>query len=222
MRVLIVEDDPDLRNGVAAALRKRGFAVDEADDLATAELQLGVNTYDCLVLDRMLPSGDALDLLEDVRRDGLATPALFLTARDAVTDRVAGFEAGGDDYLVKPFAMDELLARVSSLSRRAADVRPAVLQVGDLELDAARREVRRAGVLLSLRAKEFAVLELLVARAGEVVTRSDLIEACWDELNDPLSNVIDVHIAKLRRILGDPPLIETMRGVGYRLAPSDA
>ena len=217
MRVLILEDDGDLRGAIARRLRGEGFAVDEARDLPDAERLLGWATFDCLVFDRMLPSGDALDLLSTLRRDSHTTPVLFLTARDALSDRVDGFEAGGDDYLVKPFATAELVARVSSLCRRSGETRPAIVSVGDLEIDSARREVRRSGVLLPLRTKERCMLEQLAFAAGTVVSRSALIAHCWDEEHDPWSNVVDVHIASLRRKLGEPTLIHTIRGEGYRL-----
>ena len=144
-------------------------------------------------------------------------PALFLTARDSVEDRVAGFEAGGDDYLVKPFSMDELVVRVRALCRRAGTSSPAIVQIGDLEVDQARARVRRAEVLLSLTAKELCVLQVLAINVGNVVSRTELIEHCWDELTDPMSNTVDVHIASVRRKLGDPLMIETVRGLGYRL-----
>ncbi|MFJ8387684.1 winged helix-turn-helix domain-containing protein [Streptomyces sp. NPDC094438] len=218
MRVLVVEDDPELGPAVADGLRGAGFAVDLAVRLDEADLKLSVNSYDCLVADRGLPDGDALDLLRARRRAGSALPVLLLTALGTVDDRVAGFEHGADDYLVKPFAFAELTARVRSLCRRAQPVRLPELRVADLELDLPRRRVRRAGVLLTLTAKEFAVLESLMLRAGEVVTRSELIESCWDEMSDPVSNVVDVVIAQLRRKLGPPELIGTVRGAGYRLA----
>ncbi|MET9540329.1 response regulator transcription factor [Streptomyces sp. NPDC006553] len=221
MRVLLVEDDEDLRFGVAAALRAAGLAVDEAADLPQADEALFVTAYDCAVFDRMLPSGDAAAYVEGLRRDGRAVPVLFLTARDTVADRVEGFASGGDDYLVKPFAVPELVARVRSLCRRSAVVRPPVRRVGDLEVDTARRLVRRAGVLLTLTTREFAVLEALAARADQAVSRAELIESCWDEMADPQSNVLEVLVSQLRRKLGDPPLIRTVRGVGYRLAPPD-
>ncbi|MFF9199384.1 winged helix-turn-helix domain-containing protein [Streptomyces sp. NPDC014779] len=222
MRVLLVEDDENLRFGVAAALRAAGFAVDEADDLPRADEALFVTAYDCAVLDRMLPSGDAVTLVERLRRDGLAVPVLFLTARDTVADRLAGFASGGDDYLVKPFAVPELVARVRSLCRRSAVVRPPVHRVGDLEIDTARRQVRRGGVLLTLTGREFAVLEVLAARADQAVPRGELIESCWDEMAEPQSNVLEVLVSQLRRKLGEPALIRTVRGVGYRLAPPGA
>ncbi|MFE7529686.1 winged helix-turn-helix domain-containing protein [Kitasatospora sp. NPDC057542] len=218
MRVLVLEDDPELGPVITRGLREAGFAVDFATDLADADFKLAVNTYDCLVADRTLPDGDALTLLAAQRKAGATLPVLLLTALDAVSDRVAGFEHGADDYLVKPFAFAELNARVRTLCRRGQPARLPELRVGTLELDLPRRRVRRDGVLLTLTAKEFAVLEVLMLRAGEVVTRTELIERCWDEQTEPLSNVVDVLIGQLRRKLGPPELILTVRGAGYRLA----
>ncbi len=219
MRVLLVEDDEDLRTAVAAALRAAALAVDTAVDLAAADEALFATPYDCVVFDRMLPDGDALDYVRGRRRAGWSAPVLFLTARDTLADRVAGFQGGGDDYLIKPFGTAELVARVHSLCRRSGQQRPAVLRSADLELDTARREVRRGGVLLTLTYKEFAVLEYLLVRAGDAVSRADIEEHCWDAMAEPMSNVVDVVIAQLRRKLGDPPLIGTVRGQGYRLGP---
>ncbi|MFJ9847094.1 winged helix-turn-helix domain-containing protein [Kitasatospora sp. NPDC101155] len=218
MRVLVLEDDPELGPVITRGLREVGFAVDFATSLADADFKLAVNTYDCLVADRTLPDGDALTLLSAQRNAGSTLPVLLLTALDAVSDRVAGFEHGADDYLVKPFAFAELNARVRTLCRRGQPARLPELRVGTLELDLPRRRVRRDGVLLTLTAKEFAVLEVLMLRAGDVVTRTELIERCWDEQTEPLSNVVDVLIGQLRRKLGPPELISTVRGVGYRLA----
>ena len=145
-------------------------------------------------------------------------PVLFLTARDSLDDRVAGFEHGGDDYLVKPFAVAEMAARVNALCRRSGSGRPSVLRHDDLEMDCARREVRRAGTLLTLSDKEFAVLEFLLARPGQAVGRDELIEHCWDSRTDPMSNVVDVVVRRLRLKLREPELIHTVRGRGYRLA----
>ncbi|MEV0322427.1 response regulator transcription factor [Streptomyces sp. NPDC050658] len=217
--MLLVEDDDNLRFGVAAALRAAGLAVDATADLPQADEALFVTAYDCAVFDRMLPSGDAVAYVAELRRTGRAVPVLFLTARDSVADRVEGFASGGDDYLVKPFAVPELVARVRSLCRRSPAVRPPVHRVADVEIDTARRQVRRAGLLLTLTSREFAVLEVLAARADQAVTRGELIESCWDEMTEPQSNVLEVLISQLRRKLGDPPLIRTVRGVGYRLAP---
>jgi DNA-binding response OmpR family regulator len=217
VRVLVVEDDRQLGPVVVAGLSDGGFAVDLARDLAGADLRLAVNVYDCLVVDRTLPDGDGLELVSSLRSRGERVPVLLLTARDAVIDRVAGFDHGADDYVVKPFSMAELVVRVRALSRRGANTRPAITTVGDLELDLPRHQVRRGGVVLSLRAKEFAVLQVLMERPGDVVTRTELIERCWDETSEPFSNVVDVLVGQLRRRLGPPGLIETVRGVGYRL-----
>ncbi|MFF5362776.1 response regulator transcription factor [Streptomyces scabiei] len=219
MRVLVVEDDDDLRFAVAAALRGGGLAVDEAGDLPAADEALYVTGYDCVVFDRMLPSGDSAEYVHRMRADGSTVPVLFLTARDTVADRVEGFATGGDDYLVKPFAVPELVARVRNLCRRTTVVRPSVVRCGGLEVDSARRTVHRDGVLLTLTVKEFAVLEILATRPGEAVRRTELTERCWDELTEPHSNVVEVLVSQLRRKLGDPPLIHTVRGIGYRLEP---
>ena len=217
MRVLVVEDDFEIRRAVGRRLRADGHGADEADDGGAAESCGRSYRYDVIVLDRMLPDGDALDLLRGWRARGVATPVLFLTARDLVTDRVDGFEAGADDYLVKPFAMDELMARLVAIARRGATTRPSRIEIGDLEIDFGRREVRRAGVLLTLRPKEHALLELLASRAGRVVSRREIVAGCWGEDHEPLSNVEEVVIAALRRKLGRPSLIRTVRGAGYLL-----
>jgi len=216
VRVLVVEDDENLRVAIAASLRAAGFAVDAVGDLPAADEALSVNSYDCAVFDRMLPSGDALHYVQ-ARRP--AVPVLFLTARDAVADRIAGLDAG-DDYLVKPFAVEELEARVRRLCRRVTSGLPPVLRCGDLEVDSGRHEVRRAGVLLTLTGKEFDVLRHLVARQRQPVERSELLREVWDPLVDPASNVLDVVITQLRRKLRNPPLIHTVRGFGYLIEPA--
>jgi DNA-binding response OmpR family regulator len=217
VRVLVIDDDDGLRESVVASLRVSGFAPDGAATLAAAQVLLSSHRYDCVVLDRMLPGGDGLALLGE--RDGGSPrpPALVLTARDSIRDRVEGFARGADDYLVKPFAMAELIARVRRLCRRREAIAAPTLRASDLELDAARREVRRGGVLLSLTAKEYAVLELLLSRAGTAVPREVLVEHCWDELTVPMSNAVDVVVSQLRRKLGEPPLIATLRSIGYRI-----
>ena len=214
MRVLVLEDEPELGGEIASGLRSVGYAVDLVAAIADADLSITVNGYDCLVLDRVLPDGDGLELVRALRGNGSRVPVLMLTAMDTISDRVSGFSVGADDYLVKPFAFAELAARVGALCRRAEQPRPAVLRSGGLEVDTARKRVRRDGVLLPLGAKEFAVLELLMVRAGQVVSRTDLIEHCWDEQADPVSNVVDAVIAQLRRKLG-APVISTVRGSGY-------
>lgn len=222
MRVLVLEDQADLRRSVVARLRAQGHAVDEASDMDTAESFVRSYAYDVFVLDRRLPDGDALALLQRWRREGIATPALFLTACDQVEDRVAGFAHGADDYLIKPFAMDELIARVAAIARRGGAIRPSLIRIADLELDLGRRELRRGGVLLPLRPKEFALLQLLAERAGSVVPRSDIIAACWGENDAPASNAEEVLIAALRRKLGAPALLRTVRGSGYLLEAGHA
>jgi two-component system, OmpR family, response regulator len=218
MRVLLVEDEPDLRALVASGLRASGCCVDPVGDWSAADELLDLNDYDCVVLDRMLPHGDALHALGDRRRRGWATPVLFLTALHSLADRVAGFEHGADDYLAKPFAMSELVMRVRSLARRSHERLPVFLRCADVELDLARREVRRADVLLSLTPKEMSVLQRLLLWQDQVVTKGELFAHCWDELADPTSNVVDAVIAGLRRKLGPPPLVHTVRGQGFRLA----
>lgn len=220
MRVLLVEDEAELGYAVAAALRGTGIAVDLVGDIPPANDAIDAHPYGCVVFDRMLPAGDSIGYVEARRRRGWTTPVLFLTARDTVADRVAGFAHGGDDYLVKPFATAELVARVRSLCRRTArdgGQPPPIVRVGDLEIDVRRRQVRRGGVLLTMTAKEFAVLEALAAADATVVSRGQLIEHCWESGTEPMSNVVDVVIAQIRRKLGFPVVIHTVRGAGYVL-----
>jgi two-component system, OmpR family, response regulator len=212
VRVLVTEDDEDTRFAVETSLRGAGFAVDVATDLPEADEALFVNTYDCVIFDRILPSGDALHYVKQRRQDGCGVPVLFLTGID---NSVEGLPYG-DDYLVKPFAMPELIARVRSLCRLAGVAPPPVLRHRDLELDPGRRTAVRAGRALNLTVKEFAVLARLVAAGGQPVRRDDLIAAAWDAEVRPASNVLDVVIAALRQKLGTPPLVQTVRGVGYR------
>ncbi|GHH44146.1 response regulator transcription factor [Lentzea cavernae] len=218
VRVMVVEDNEDLRLAVSVELASAGFEVDAVGDLAAAHAALGAGGHSCVVFDRMLPDGDSIGYVHRRRQEGWSVPVLFLTARDSVEDRVAGFTHGGDDYLVKPFSVAELAARVRVLCRRAGLGRPSVLRLADLEVDCARREVRRAGVLLTLSGKEFAVLEFLMTRAEQVVGRAELIEHCWDAENDPMANVVEAVVKRLRGKLRGPELIHTVRGRGYRLA----
>ncbi|MFZ7088246.1 response regulator transcription factor [Curtobacterium sp. RRHDQ10] len=218
MRVLVVEDEAPLRVRVVAGLVRAGMAADPAGSIAEAGFAMAVNRYDCVVADRGLPDGDAVDFVSALRADGNAVPVLLLTAHGRLDERVAGFEHGADDYLVKPFALAELVVRIRALTRRTHPPRVPVVTVGDVELDLARRRVSRAGVLLTLTAKEFAVLDVLAERPDEVVTRTELIDRCWDDATEPMSNVVDVVIGQLRRRLGPPEVIETVRGAGYRLS----
>lgn len=221
MRVLVVEDDKELQVAVPAALRSAKLAVDLAVDLEDADQQLYVNSYDCAVFDRMFEIDgrrvDSLDYVSRRRREGWTLPVLFLTGRDTLADRVDGFEHGGDDYLVKPFAVEELIVRVLSLIRRGPAIRPPIIRHADVELDTARRTVQRAGVLLTLRGKEFCVLEYLMSRPEQLVTTKELVDHCWDG-DGRDSNVLAVTITRLRaRLRGGPDLIQAVRGQGYRL-----
>ena len=215
MRLLILEDDVELRKRVVAAFRSRGDAVDEASTIAEADEKIFINSYDAAVCDRPVLDGDAARLVERLRSEGSTTPILFVTALDAVEHRVAGLDAGGDDYLIKPFAMAELEARVRSLARRSPAVDQTVLELEDLVLNPAAMTAARGGRELTLTNKEFAVLAFLLRRRGEVVSRTTLLEQCWDEYADPRSNVIDVRVGRLRKKVGNPPLIHTVRGAGY-------
>ncbi|MFE5565027.1 response regulator transcription factor [Amycolatopsis japonica] len=217
MRILVIEDDETLRMSVHSSLRAAGFAVDSVGDLGPADEALFVNSYDCVVFDRLLPGGDALDYVERKRADDWAVPVLFLTALGDPDQRVAGLRRGGDDYLEKPFVVAEMVARVRSLCRRGRVAMPPVLRAGDLELDTGRHEIRRGGVLLSLSRTEFAVVRRLLENAGEPVSRDDLISAGWDMHADPASNVLDVVLTSLRKKLLNPPLITTVPKAGYRI-----
>ncbi|MDQ2622701.1 MAG: response regulator transcription factor [Actinomycetota bacterium] len=219
MRLLLIEDETGLREGITAAARATGFALDAAADLSSGRALGRIHRYDCVIADRMLPDGDGLDVVDDRWRVDSGVPVLILTARDGLRDRVRGIERGADDYLTKPFAMSELLARVRMLVRRRGSIAPAVARVGDIEVDTGRREVRRGGVVLSTTAKEFAVIELLASRPGEVFSRDEITGQCWDRLTEPMSNAVDVVVSQLRRKLGDPPVIRTVRGAGYSLEP---
>ncbi len=217
MRILVVEDGTELRQAIGRRLRAVGNAVDEVADGISAEEQLHAWDYGLIILDRMLPDGDSVNLVTKWRARGVVVPILFLTARDAIEDRIAGLQAGADDYLIKPFAMDELLARVNALARRGPAPVSNIIQVSDLEINLGRREVHRQGILIPLRPKEFSLLELFASRVGRVVARSTITDTCWDEIHEPLSNVEEVLVASLRRKLGQPGLIRTVRGAGYIL-----
>jgi DNA-binding response OmpR family regulator len=217
MRVLIAEDERRLADAIARGLRREGMAVDLAPDGSDALVKARVIRYDVLVLDRDLPGVHGDDVCRTVRDEQPETGILMLTAASALEDLVQGLSLGADDYLAKPFRFAELVARIHALARRATPSRPPVLRHGDLELDPARRTLTRAGQPIELARKEFAVLETLMASDGATVSAEELLERVWDEHTDPFTNVVRMTIMTLRRKLGDPPLIETVIGVGYRL-----
>ena len=223
MRILVIEDDANVAGFVAKGLREAGHVVDVADNGKDGLFLATTEAYDALVLDRMLPQVDGLTVLRTLRASGSAVPVLLLSALGEVDDRVQGLRAGGDDYLTKPFAFVELLARIEVLARRprAGAAPETVLRVADLELDLLARSVRRAGHAIELQPREFRLLEYLMRHAGHVVTRTMLLEAVWDYHFDPQTNVIDVHVSRLRAKLDRGharPLIHPVRGAGYRLA----
>jgi two-component system OmpR family response regulator len=214
VRLLIVEDERDLADTLRRALEEEEFAVDISADGEDALFKIREMPYDAVVLDLMLPRLDGWAVLKQARADGIRTPVLVLTARDVIEDRVRGLNLGADDYLTKPFALAELVARVRAMIRRAYGNPVSTLQLGDLTIDTAAREVRRHGLPVELTAREFAILELLTRSRGSVVARSAICEHIYNEEADVLSNVVDVHVAALRRKLG-ADLIRTRRGEGY-------
>ena len=221
-RILVVEDDPETRDYLAKGLREAGYAV-EATASGRQGLMLALDGgFDALILDRMLPDLDGLSLLKSLRAAGVAAPAILLTAMSAIDERVSGLRAGADDYVVKPFSFAELSARLEAILRRPAEVRPEQtrLACADLELDLIARTARRGDRRIELLPREFQMLEYLMRREGRVVTRTMLLEGLWDYRFDPGTNVIDVHISRLRRKIdaqGERPLIHTVRGAGYKL-----
>lgn len=224
VRLLLLEDDTRLAGLLRRGLQAEGHAVDPAGTVQDARWLAAENPYDVLIFDVMLPDGDGFALCAEIRQAGNWTPVLMLTARDAVGDRVRGLDVGADDYLVKPFAFAELTARLRALARRGAPERPTVLAAGSLTIDPAARAVQVDGALLSLSPREYGLLELFVRRAGDVLTRTEIIERVWDWAYDGTSNVVDVYVRYLRAKLAaypTAPRIETARGVGYVLRAGD-
>jgi two-component system copper resistance phosphate regulon response regulator CusR len=222
VRLLVVEDEPDLANAIARGLRRDGHAVDTALTVVDADIKLRTAGYDLVCLDWNLPDGSGIALCRNLVSGALPTlegyrpRILMLTARDGVEDRVAGLDSGADDYVVKPFAFAELSARVRALLRRDDQTDP-VIDVGPLRLDPARFEATRGGRPLELTAKEFSLLHYFMAHSGDVLSQEHLLEHVWDEMADPLTNVVRVTVSNLRKKLGEPPLITTVSGRGYRL-----
>ncbi|HLF09688.1 MAG TPA: response regulator transcription factor [Gammaproteobacteria bacterium] len=223
MRILVIEDDKDVASFIRKGLVQAGCNVDHADNGKDGLFLATTEAYDALIVDRMLPGIDGLALIRTLRASDNRTPVLILSALGEVDDRVKGLKAGGDDYLVKPFAFSELQARLEALVRRSqagGDAPATVLRVADLELDLLRRETRRGTQMIDLQPREFQLLEFLMRHAGQVVTRTMLLEGVWDYHFDPQTNVIDVHISRLRSKIDrgfDRPLLHTVRGAGYRL-----
>lgn len=220
MRLLIAEDERDLSRLLTRRLTAEGYTVDSVTDGKSAWDRVRSADYDAAVLDIMMPGMDGLTLLTRMRESGIGTPVLFLTAKDAVEDRVAGLDGGADDYLIKPFSMDELIARIYSLIRRCKGEPGGIRQVGDLTIDPARRRVERAGRIIDLSGKEYAILVCLFEARGSVVTRENLLAAAWNADYSATSNVVDVYIRYLRGKIDDPfdkKLLHTVRGVGYVL-----
>lgn len=219
MRLLLVEDDAEIVAILTAGFREHGIDVAHGSTFRAGRTLALAGDYDVVLLDVMLPGGSGFDLCRIIRDRGIATPILMLTARDAVDDRVAGLEAGGDDYLTKPFAFRELLARVRALGRRAPALAPRRVEIADLQIDLAGRRVRRGGKNIELTAKEFSLLEFLSTHKDIVVDRAAITAHVWDENHDPFTNVLEVLVRRLRRKIDDefdPKLIHTLRGAGYR------
>jgi two-component system copper resistance phosphate regulon response regulator CusR len=222
LRILLVEDEPSAARMMAKGLREQTYAVDVAQDGDIALYQANVNDYDIIILDIMLPGKDGFAVCRELRTAGSPVPVLMLTARDTIDDRVQGLDTGADDYLTKPFDFRELLAHIRALLRRGQNLQPDVIRLDDLEIDTRARQVRRGVNGVYLTAKEYALLEYLARRAGEVVARGDIAEHVWEENFDPFSNLIEVYIQRLRRKIDDghaTKLIHTRRGAGYVLTP---
>jgi len=222
MRVLIVEDDPELAALLRDGLRAQRIDPTLATTFAAGREQAALTSFDVIILDVRLPDGTGFALCGELRRQGVTTPVLMLTALDAVDDRVRGLEVGADDYVTKPFAFRELVARVKALARRRPALTPALHHVADLEVDVVARQVRRGGRPVTLSAKEFALLELFVMHAGQVLDRATITAHVWDDNHDPFTNVLEVLVRRLRRKIDDgfePKLITTLRGAGYRFGP---
>jgi DNA-binding response OmpR family regulator len=219
MRVLVIEDDRKVASFIQTGLEQEGYAVDALNDGAEAGDQAHAIDYDAVVLDLMLPGRSGFQVLRDIRAKKAFLPVLILTAKDALDERIAGLDAGADDYMTKPFALAELSARLRALLRRGAP-RESVLRVADLEMDTVRRKVRRAGKAIDLKPKEYALLEILMRNTDRPLTKALIIEHVWDIHFDSVSNVVEVHVNSLRNKIDKgfaPPLIHTIRGVGYVL-----
>ena len=220
MRILVVEDDPRMANVIAKGLRENSYAVDLAADGDAALYQTSINDYDLILLDLLLPHRNGLEVCRELRTRSDSTPILMLTARASIDDRLSGFDAGADDYLTKPFSFRELLARIRALLRRDSQLQPSVLQIEDLVIDSASHRVSRATKDVQLTAKEYALLEYLARRAGQLVSRAEIAAHVWDDSFDPFTNTIEVYMNRLRKKIDDQhsiKLLHTRRGEGYIL-----
>jgi DNA-binding response OmpR family regulator len=224
MRLLLVEDDPGVLRFVLKGLREQAYAVDTATTGDDALYQAEINTYDLIILDVMIPGRDGFAVCKQIRKTGNRVPILMLTARDGVEDRITGLDVGADDYLAKPFAFRELLARLRALSRRSGELRPPNITVADLVVDTAAQTVTRRGRRIPLTTKEYALVEFLARNAGRVVGRAAIAEHVWDDTFDPFSNLIEVYVNRLRRKIDEDsklPLLHTRRGAGYLFGPEE-
>jgi DNA-binding response OmpR family regulator len=224
MRVLLIEDDRKAARLLTKGLQEEGFVVDVAATGEDGEVQATVNDYDVILLDWLLPGKDGVAVCRDLRAQQVSTPILMLTARDALADRISGLTVGADDYLTKPFAFTELLARIRALLRRSRFAQPTVIRVADLTIDLAARRVTRGGAVVALTAREYAILETLARSEGQIVSRTRLVERVWDEASDVLDNLVDAHVSHLRKKIdrgNGVALIHTVRGFGYRLGLPD-
>jgi len=220
MRILVIEDEPRMASVIARGLREQSYAVDVAQDGDDGLYQCSINDYDLIVLDVLLPQRDGFEVCRELRARGTTTPVLMLTARAAVDDRITGFEAGADDYLTKPFSFRELLARIHALLQRDSHLLPDEIEIGDLIINSASHRVTRAGSSIQLTAKEYALLEYLARRTGQLVSRADIAAHVWDNDFDPFSNTIEVYMNRLRKKIDDghlTKLLHTRRGEGYIL-----
>lgn len=218
MRILIAEDERLLRNIIEKRLKENGYSIDACRDGEEASDYLAVGQYDCIILDIMMPKKDGLQVLRDIRSAGNQTPVILLTARDSISDRVTGLDAGADDYLIKPFSAEELLARVRAMLRRQSENKTVVLKIADLEMDTVARRVTRQNTVIDLTAKEYALLEYFLHNQGHILTRTQIIEHIWNFDFDCDSNIVDVYVRYLRRKIDrnfEPKLIHTIRGSGY-------
>ena len=225
MRLLIAEDDKRLSSLLSRGLRENAYAVDVAEDGNKAVMLAAINSYDAIILDVMLPGIDGFEVCQRIRRRGIRTPILMLTARDAVADRIAGLDRGADDYLTKPFDFGELLARLRAIMRRPDSFLASEITVGDLVIDTASHEVMRDGQSITLTAKEYALLELLARNVGRVVSRADIVAHVWDDNHDPFTNAVEVYVNRVRGKIDRapwPPMLHTRRGAGYILTAAAA